>query len=230
MNDKVIGIIGGMGPEATLNFYGKLIKMTNAKNDQEHFHVIIDSNSKTPDRTKAILSGGEDPLPYMIESVKNLEKMNVHVACITCFTAHYYIEELQKEASYPIINALEELDIFIKSEYPSVTRVGVLCTSGTKRSGLYNKYLKDFDLIYPDEFSQENEVMESVYGKNGIKSGNKKGMPLELLTLAGNKLIEKGAQILIAGCTEVGLLLPDFNFAVSIIDPMDVVVLKLISD
>ena len=230
MNDKVIGIIGGMGPEATLNFYGKLLSMTKAKNDQEHFHVIIDSNSKIPDRTKAILCGGEDPLPYLIESVKNLEKMNVDVACVTCITSHYFFEEFQKEASYPIINALEELDLFIKREYPSITRVGVMCTSGTKSSELYNKYLKDFDLIYPDELSQENEVMESIYGKDGIKSGNKKGIPLELLKRAGNKLIDEGAQILIAGCTEIGLLLPDFNFAIPIIDPMDVVVLKLISD
>lgn len=229
MNDKIIGIIGGMGPEATLSFYGKLISMTKAKKDQEHFHVIIDSNSKIPDRTKAILHGGEDPLPYLIESVKRLEKMNVDIACVTCITSHYFYEEFQKEAKFPIINALDELDKFIKKEYPEVKRVGVMCTSGTKATGLYDKYLKDFDIIYPDEDSQENEVMESIYGELGIKSGNKQGLPVKLLTIAGDKLIEKGAQILIAGCTEIGLVMQDFHFEKPIIDPMDVVVLKLIS-
>lgn len=230
MNDKVIGIIGGMGPEATLDFYGRLIHKTVAKKDQEHFHIIIDSNSKIPDRTKAILYGGEDPLPYLIESVKNLGKMKVDVACVTCLTSHYFFAGFEKEATFPIINAFVELDNYIKKELPTVKKIGVLCTSGTKATGLYDRYLKDYELIYPEEISQETEVMESIYGENGIKSGNKKGFPVEALTSAGDKLIRKGAEILIAGCTEIGLLLPDFDFSVPIIDPMDVVILKLIED
>jgi len=230
MNDKIIGIIGGMGPEATLNFYGKLLWKTAAKKDQDHFHVVIDSNSKIPDRTEAILHGGENPLPYLIESVRNLGKMNVDVACVTCLTSHYFFEGFQKEANFPIINAFAELDSYIKKEYGTVKRIGILCTSGTKSTKLYDKYLKDYDLVYPDDLSQETEVMESIYGENGIKSGNKVGLPVEALTSAGNKLIKNGAEILIAGCTEIGLLLPDFQFSVPIIDPMDIVILRLLED
>lgn len=227
MNEKVIGVIGGMGPEATLSFYRKLIEATHAKKDQDHFHVIIDSNSKIPDRTKAILHGGENPLPYLQASVENLKKMNVDVACVTCMTSHYFYEDFAKCADFPIINAFQELDLYIKETYPNVKKVGIMCTSGTKSTGLYDRYLKDFTLVYPDDLSQETEVMESIYGENGIKSGVKVGEPVKLLNMAGKRLETMGAEILIAGCTEIGLVLESLNYNIPIIDPMDVVVKKL---
>ena len=95
MNDKLIGILGGMGPEATAHFYFKLIKATPSKTDQDHFRVIMDSNSKIPDRTSAIFGNGENPVPALIETAKTLECAKVDVACIPCITAHYFIDEIQ---------------------------------------------------------------------------------------------------------------------------------------
>lgn len=223
MNDKVIGIIGGMGPEATADFYIKIIKATKAKKDQEHFRVIIDSNAKIPDRTEAILGTGESPVKAMIQTGKNLELLGVDVACIPCITSHYFLEEVQKELSYPILNALEEVGRHIKNKYSEVTKIGVLATTGTIKTGLFEKYMPEFTILYPNEISQTEKVMKAIYGKNGIKCGNTEGEPLNLLKEAGYELIDKGAELLISGCTEIILALKPSYISKPLIDPMEVV-------
>ena len=228
MNDKVIGIIGGMGPEATASFYMKIVKGTGAKNDQEHFRVIIDSNVKIPDRTEAILRGGESPVKAMIETAKNLELLGVDVACIPCMTAHYYIEDLQKSVSYQILNAYIEVHKHILNQYPEVRNIGILATSGTVKMGLFEKYLGEVNILYPNPISQAEKVMEAIYGYDGIKSGNLEGRPLQLLKEAGEELIESGAELLILGCTEVGLALKQNHVSKPLIDPMEVMANVLI--
>ncbi|MBS4534498.1 amino acid racemase [Clostridium sp. D2Q-14] len=223
MNDRIIGILGGMGPEATSNLFMKIIKSTQAKTDQDHFRVIIDSNVKIPDRTEFILGSGKSPVQAMIETGKNLEKTNVDIGCIPCITAHYFIEDIQKELSFPILNALQELNNYIKNNYPDTKKIGILATTGTIKTGLFEKYLTNMDIIYPTESDQKENVMEAIYGKNGIKSGNTGDEPLNLLKNAGNKLIKNGAEILISGCTEVSLVLNDNNVDKPLLDPMDIV-------
>ncbi|TGB02859.1 aspartate/glutamate racemase family protein [Halobacillus salinus] len=223
MNDKIIGILGGMGPEATAECYLKIIRATNASKDQEHFRVIIDSNAKIPDRTEAIAGNGPNPVPEMIDAAKNLEKLDVDVACIPCMTAHYFIEEVQKEISYPLMNAFLETKKYIEDIHPKAAKVGVLATTGTLESGLFDKYLSDMDVVYPTSLTQQNKVMQAIYGPNGIKSGNTDGESLHLLQEASKELIENGAEVIISGCTEIGLVLKPYHVTVPVIDPMEVV-------
>jgi aspartate racemase len=223
MNDKLIGIIGGMGPEATASFYMKIVKKTRARKDQEHFRVIIDSNVKIPDRTEAILWGGESPVQAMIETAKNLERLGVDVACMPCMTAHYYIEHVQNSVSYPILNAFIEVRKHIANQYPKVQNIGVLATSGTIKSGLFETYLDGINIVYPNPTSQTEKVMEAIYGTDGIKSGNLGGKPLKLLKEAGEELIENGADLVILGCTEIGLALKERHLQKPLIDPMEVI-------
>lgn len=220
MNDKIIGIIGGMGPEATMDFYMKIIKATRVKTDQDHFRVVIDSNSKIPDRTKAILNDGESPVPALVETAKNLEKIGAEVGCISCITAHYFIDEIAKSVNYPILNAIEEVRTFIQSEFKSAKKIGVLATTGTIQTGLFDKYLEGYEVIYPNKISQQESVMEAIYGEIGIKSGVTKGRPIELLMSAGNELIAQGAEVLVAGCTELSIVLDEHSFSKPLIDPM----------
>lgn len=223
MNDKIIGILGGMGPEATANLFMQIIKSTQATVDQDHFRVIIDSNVKIPDRTKFILGLGESPVNAMVETGKNLEKANVDVGCIPCITAHYFIEDIQKELSFPLLNALEELNNYIKSNYPDTKKIGILATTGTIKTGLFEKYLTNMDIIYPTETYQKEKVMEAIYGENGIKSGNTGAEPLNLLKDTSEHLIQNGAEIIISGCTEVSLVLNANNVTKPLLDPMDIV-------
>lgn len=222
MNDKIIGIIGGMGPEATANFYLKIIKATKAGKDQEHFRVIIDSNPKVPDRTEAILGRGESPVEGLVQAAKNLELLGVDTACIPCITSHYFIEEVQSRVNYPIINALEEVRKHMLSLYPEGTKTGILATDGTIKTGLFQKYLDHSQVIYPSPFSQTEKVMKAIYGEKGIKRGNTRGEPLQLLVEAAGELMEKGADVLIMGCTEIGLVLRPRHIPKPLIDPMEV--------
>ena len=88
MKEKIVGILGGMGPEATVDLFRKVLKATPAKTDQEHLRIIIDCNSKIPDRMAYILRGGEDPGPYMIKSAKLLESAGCELILIPCNAAH----------------------------------------------------------------------------------------------------------------------------------------------
>ncbi|MFZ7130900.1 MAG: aspartate/glutamate racemase family protein [Eubacteriales bacterium] len=222
MNDKIIGIIGGMGPEATAAFYIKIIKATKAKKDQDHFRVIIDSNPKIPDRTKAILGEGENPVEAIVQAGKNLEKLHADIACMPCITSHYFIKEIQQQLSIPVLNALEELNKFVIRQYKSVNTIGVLATSGTIETNLFNQSLPNFNVIYPTVDSQQTLVMEAIYGEKGIKRGNTGNIPLKLLITACEELIEKGAQVIISGCTEISIVLKPHHIGKPIIDPMDV--------
>lgn len=223
MNEKILGIIGGMGPEASAQLYMKIIKKTSVKKDQDHFRIIIDSNPKIPDRTKAILGLGESPVPEIVQTAKNLENMGVELACIPCMTSHYFYDEIVKQVKLPIMNALEELNAYLEKNYPSVKKVGVLATTGTKNTKIFDQYLKGYTMIYPDETIQEENVMKAIYGEGtGIKSGVLTGEPVRLLLEAGESLILKGAEVIILGCTEIGLVLNENNLSFPGIDPLNV--------
>jgi len=229
MNDKIIGIIGGMGPEATADFYSKIIKATKVTKDQDHFRVIIDSNPKIPDRTKAIIGEGESPLPEMIKTAKNLELAKVEVACIPCITAHYFIDEIRSEVNYEILNALEVLNEYIKSNYKNARKIGVLSTTGTMRAGMFHKYLPDYEIVYPNDKDQEEEVMKAIYGENGIKCGNYGMEPISLLVAAANSMISQGADLIVSGCTEISIVLTPDHIIKPLIDTMEVLANKVVN-
>lgn len=230
MKEKILGIIGGMGPEASAQLYMKIIKATKVKKDQEHFRIIIDSNPKIPDRTKAILGLGESPVPYIIETANNIKKMGADIGCIPCITSHYFYDEIVQGTDLKIINALEELNLYIHKQYPGTRRIGVLATTGTMNTRIFDKYLKDVVIIYPDQHVQEEYVMEAIYGEGtGIKSGVTKGRPVDLLKEAGEHVIEKGAEVVILGCTEIGLVLTKDSLTKPSVDPVDVMAEAMIA-
>ena len=231
MRDRILGIIGGMGPEATAQLYMKMIKATKVKKDQEHFRIIIDSNPKIPDRTRAILGLGENPVPMIIETARNLERMGVDIACIPCMTSHYFFDEIQSGVEMKIMNALEELKKYIDTNFPEIRKVGILATTGTMNTKIYDKYLTGLELIYPDLDVQKDNVMEAIYGEGtGIKSGVTEGRPVELLVEAGEHVIMKGAELVVLGCTEIGLVLNKKSLSMPCVDPMDVMAEAMVSE
>ena len=228
MNDKIIGILGGMGPEASAYYYTQIVKRTKVSKDQDHFHVIVESNPKIPDRTKAILGIGESPLPELIKSIERLNRMKVDQAFITCITSHHFYPDLVKNAQFELVNALECLNAQLHKD--GINRVGLLATTGTIKSQLFNQYLKDIEVIIPSESVQANYVMNAIYHpETGIKSGHVEGYPVTQLIHAGQSLIENGAEVLIGGCTEISMVLKKEMFSVGLYDPMIVTIDTLIN-
>ncbi|HDL85860.1 MAG TPA: amino acid racemase, partial [Candidatus Acetothermia bacterium] len=137
MTERTIGILGGMGPEATVELFRRIIALTPAKRDQDHLHVLIDSNPKIPDRTAAIRGQGESPLPLLIAAAKNLERAGADFIIIPCNTAHHWLHELREIISIPIIDMIGQTAERVASQQSSAQWIGLLSTEGTLRSGLY---------------------------------------------------------------------------------------------
>ena len=106
--DRVIGILGGMGPEATLDLYRDIIRLTPAKRDQDHIRVLIYSNPKIPDRTMGIEQTGESPVPSLIESARILEKGGAGIIAMPCNAAHHFLPEIQRQITIPVLDMIEE--------------------------------------------------------------------------------------------------------------------------
>lgn len=221
--ETVIGVVGGMGPEATASFFYKLIRSTPVEKDQDHYRIVIDNNPSVPDRTQAIFGEAESPVPTLVETAKNVEAAGADVLAIPCVTSYYFMDEVQEEVSIPIVDLFRAVSEYLTKELPETKKVGVLCTSGTRKTGLFHNRVKGFDVFYPSEETQEANVMEAIYGKNGIKQGNTGEHPKQLLQEAAQELIAEGADVVISGCTEIELALKPEDISVPLIDPMQVV-------
>ncbi len=217
MTEGVIGILGGMGPEATAELFYRIIKATPARKDQDHLRIIIDNNPKIPDRTAAILHQGPSPLPMMIETARNLERAGASFLIIPCNTSHYYINELRKEIEIPIVNMIELTALKLKNM--NFRRIGLLATTGTIKTRLYQDALmkEGMKAIIPPEDLQ-NEVMSAIY--DYIKAGNLKTGRKIVLRVA-KELIKNGAEAILCGCTEISLVLKEGDLSVPVIDPLE---------
>jgi len=220
MPEKIIGILGGMGPEATIDLFYKIIKFTPAEKDQEHLRIIIDNNPKIPDRTAAILGKGEDPLPALQKTAQNLEKAGADFVVIPCNTAHYFLSSIQESVNIPVLNMIEETAKETKKRIPQIKKVGLLASIGVYKSEIYHQHFKKFyiEVISPEEKDKE-EIMKVIYT---IKAGDLSKRVKKNILKITQKLIDKGAEAIIAGCTEIPLILKEGDVSVPLIDPTQI--------
>lgn len=197
---KALGIIGGMGPLATVDLFTKIVTMTKAESDREHIRIYIDNNSQITDRTAAILQGGENPLPYMIESAKKLENIGADCIIMPCNTAHYFLPQLQKEVNIPFISIIHQAVKVSKQRYPGL-KVGILATNGTLDANVYsNVYTAEgVEVVVPNE-EERNILMDIIY--NGVKAGKipTDSAPFEKVL---RQMAARGAGYFVLGCTEL---------------------------
>ena len=212
---KTLGIIGGMGPAATLDLFNKILKATPAKRDQDHVHIIIDNFPQIPDRTAFLLGKGENPLPYILKSVRTLEKAGVDVLCMPCNTAHYFVEDIRKATPLPFISIIESTLNEIRSRFKNSKNIGLLATDGTIIGRVYHDIFEvaGEKIITPLE-EEQHEVMKIVYS---IKAGK-----MEENVQTFEEIIEHmkflGSELVILGCTELPILLKYFEPSLPVID------------
>jgi aspartate racemase len=200
----ILGIFGGMGPEATANMYQLIVKLTPAKKDQEHIPTVIFSYPQVPDRTTAIESNDPAIVPYLVAGVTRVERAGASFIIIPCNTAHYYHERMQAAVGIPILHMIRETARQVAERYPQCRDIGLLATSGTIRTGLYEKEFARLGrrTIVPDESIEAEYVMEAIAR---IKAGDTGKESEDLLAIAGEHLEARGAQVLVLGCTEIPL-------------------------
>lgn len=224
MSGKVIGILGGMGPEATAAFFSRIIRATKARCDQDHIRILIDSNSKIPDRTAAIRGEGKSPLPMLVQSAQGLQKAGADFIVIPCVTAHYFFAPLQRKVRIPVLHIIEEIVQHVRKRMKKVRRIGLVATSGTVETGLFQKAFAEagIEVVLPDTKTQKSMIMAAIYGRKGVKAIGPSQASKALVIAASQLLIERGAQAILAGCTEIPLILEEGDLPVPVVDSLDV--------
>ncbi len=220
---KTIGILGGMGPEATAHFFRLVIENTAARRDQDHVPVLVWNDPKVPDRTQAILDKGKSPLPRLLRGVRILETGGAGLIVMPCVTAHYWADRISAASRVPLVNLLDEAVAFAVARIPGLRRAGLLASSGTVASELWPRAFEKAGVgILTPRPREQGEVMEAIFGQKGIKAGFTSGPPHTSILRAAERLARRGAQAVIAGCTEVPLVLRPDDLTVPLIEPMTI--------
>ncbi len=219
---KILGVIGGMGPEATAYFYEEVIAHTRALRDQDHIDMVILSHASMPDRTEAINTGEYDALlKAMKGEIEKLEKCGAGNIAIPCNTSHFFIDKIQAMTDIPVINMIDETARTIAEGEIKVRKVGIMATDGAVKTGLYqnacSKYGLESDIPDPE---YQKKVMSLIY--DDIKAG-KLGDEDKFHDAVCN-LQEKGCNVIILACTELSVYKKHHKVPAHCIDALDVLV------
>ena len=223
---KVIGILGGMGPEATLDCFGKIIKNTPAKSDRDHIRVVMDSNPGIPDRIAAILGEGESPVSALIAGCRGLEKAGADFIIIPCVTVHFFLPQIQAQTPLPILSIFDAVAEAIQGDFPAAKTVGLLGTVATVESGLIQKRLaqEKIHTLVPDS-AQQSKIVDAIKDIKDTRPSRTKSEITNALIEAARSLIDKepdGADAIIAGCTEIPLALAQEHLPVPYFDSLTI--------
>ncbi|SCE59110.1 aspartate racemase [Streptomyces sp. Termitarium-T10T-6] len=213
----IVGVLGGMGPAATADFLAKLVRETPATSDQEHLRTLVWSDATVPDRTDAILSAGPSPLPRLLEGVHLLQSAGAAIIAMPCSTAHAFLPDLRRASAVPILSMIDASVRRLRAAAPSILRVGLLATTGTLVTGLYQDGLRERGSRRgrPPALLQERSVMRAV---RLIKAGELEAAE-QALAPAVRSVAGFGAGMIVAACTELPLVLGHQAENLPVFDP-----------
>lgn len=210
-----LGVIGGLGPMATALFMKMVIEMTDAQSDQEHIEMVVYNCPQIPDRTAYILGRSPlNPVPQIIELGRKLVREGVGVIAVPCITANYFYREMAEGIQAPVIDIINETCAYLKKA--GVRRAGLMATSGTIASGLFQKALAPVcDLILPDEKGQ-GDVMHLIY--ENVKAN--RPVEMDRFNRVSGRLRDDGAEVILLGCTELSVIMEDHAVGAGYLDVM----------
>lgn len=212
----LVGILGGMGPAATVDFYAKLIEATPASTDQEHLRVMVWADPTVPDRSRAIAGRGEDPTDSLVRGVQRLKEAGAAFYVVTCNGAHAFLPRVREQVDLDYLSIVEATTEHL-SALPYVSAAGLLATDATITAGLYQRSFATAGVspVLPDAAGQ-HAVMEAIYA---VKAGTlTRDQELALADVA-DSLVEGGADVIVAACTEIPLAISADDSPRPLIDP-----------
>jgi len=239
MGKKIIGVIGGAGVAATnkLNcLIEEFLTVNGAYRDFHHPEIISYQAVNVPSRSMFLEGKGESFVPGYIQVGNKLKSVGADILCMSCNTAHYAIEELQREIGLPIINMVELTILKVANNYPDA-KVGLIASDGCLLGNVYEKYfikhLPDAKIIYPNQVMQK----EVTRGICNIKNSNRflaedhPDRPKKIFRNICNYLAESGAEIIVLGCTDIAVdFIPSDYNRVIIIDSLTVLANSIIGE
>lgn len=210
MEKKTIGIIGGMGPLATVDLFHKMVVHTRASCDQDHLRILIDNDPSIEDRTAALLYGGADPTPKLIAAARNLQRGGAQLLVIPCNTAHCFFDAVQAAVDVPILHMMHITARVLEAR--GIRRAGLLSTTGTVQTGIYQDIFADtgIELLMPRQKGQQ-ALMDVIYW---IKAG-KMDFDGSGIRKVIEELLDGGSETLILGCTELPLMTSLYRYPVT---------------
>ncbi len=220
--EKTIGIIGGMGPEATVEFMRRLVAAVPAKDDADHLHVIADNNSKVPSRIKALIEGGgEDPAPVLIGMARGLEAAGAQILAIPCNTAHYYLPRIAQAVNVPVLDVVALTVDRLVALSPKPHRIGMLASPAVRRVGLFESRLAaaGFETLFPAP-QDEARLLGII---RAVKSGDVSPAQWQTYQDIASTLASRGADAFLVACTELSLMLAP-RLAQPVLDTLDILV------
>jgi aspartate racemase len=222
---KTIGIIGGMGPAATADLFAKLIEATDAKLDQDHLRILVDNNPRIPNRNDAIAGRGPSPSPHLAEAARGLERAGADFLVIACNTAHAFQPDIEAAVTIPLISMIDAtVDAAMES---GGERFGVLAADGCRRARLYDRAFeaRGVQALILDLDTQV-EFMDLIFR---VKAGNTGADVRRRMEQMAISLNARGAQAIVAACTEVPLVLSSDALAIPVISSTDALVARAIT-
>lgn len=220
---KTVGVLGGMGPDATVDFMAKVIALTPAGRDQDHVHMIVDNNPAVPNRQAAILGKGEDPSAAIAAMGTRLEAAGADFLVIVCNSAHAFVGRLREVTTIPLVSIIDvTADACARCD-----AVGILATDGCIASRLYQDALQARNVrpVVPGDEALE-DLMQLIARIKAGDQGQQVGGAMQAIA-AG--LVEQGARAVIAGCTEIPLVLRDGMVAAPIVASTDVLAMTTVA-
>lgn len=216
-SEKIVGIIGGMGPEATVDLMNRVIRATTARDDIDHIRMIVDNNPKVPSRIRALIEkNGESPLECLQDMARRLEGWGVDFLAIPCNTAHYYHRDVQKAVHIPLLDMIDLSVNFMTARIPNLKTVALLASSAVFDLGLYEKRFADAGVgliaMHPDD---QDKVMSAI---RKIKTSSYGQEVVLIIQEVSNKLAQQGAQAILVACTEISIIGGQITPVVQIFD------------
>ena len=203
MVDKVLGVLGGMGPLASAQFMLRLTLLTPADRDQDHIPAVLWSDPRVPDRTRGKLSGGDDPLPWLLRGIAGLKQAGAGAIAIPCNTAHGWYQEMAEAAGLPILHIVDAAAEDLRRLRIGPGKIGLMGTAATLAMRLYQERLSGhgWDCIVPDDDQMARYVSPSI----ALVKANRVREAYEPLAKVANDLAARGVTAVVLGCTEIPL-------------------------
>ncbi len=226
-NDKVVGVIGGMGPDATVDFMARVLAATPASKDQDHIRMVVEHNPRIPSRQLAMRGQGEDPGPVIAAMAARLEAAGADFIVMPCNLAHAWQGAIVSATRIPFVSIIDESVNSALCRSGNDSAVGLMTTPGCFSAGLYQQALADVGRPVvtqtPDELELTMSFVES------IKAGDRSQAVVDGLRGIADTLIGRGAKVLIAACTEFPLVLNESMFDVAFVSSTDVLAKKTVA-
>lgn len=205
MRQPVVGVLGGMGPEATVELMRRVIKATPARDDADHIHMIVDNNPKVPSRIKALIDGtGEDPGPTLVAMARGLEAAGADFLVIPCNTAHHYLPAVRAAVAIPVLDMIGlTIDRLMTGAF-EVRTVGLLASPAVRRTALFDSRCRSAGLsvVYPE--GEDDAAVLSVI--RAVKAGSVADDLGRRYAAAVDRVVARGAGVLVIACTELSAL------------------------